>query len=71
MQILNRTNNIFELVTVEPMISDKPPAESRGRELVLNTEIDTSEERKLKLKGEVLVYLPSIFRFNNNLLSVF
>ncbi|CAG9857899.1 unnamed protein product [Phyllotreta striolata] len=51
--ILNRTNNIFELVTVEPVLNDKP-SERRGRELVLSDEMEVSEDRNLKLKGQMI-----------------
>lgn len=50
MQILNRTNNIFELVTVEPILHDKPP--ERGRqEMILSDELDLEEDKNLRLKG--------------------
>jgi guanylate cyclase len=48
--ILNRTNNIFELVTVEPILHDKPP--DRGRqEMILSDELDVEEDKNLRLKG--------------------
>ena len=47
---MNRTNNIFELVTVEPVLHDKPP--DRGRqEMILSDELDVDEDRNLRLKG--------------------
>lgn len=49
-QILNRTNNIFELVTVEPILNDHRPSE-RTREIILSDEIDVAEDRNLRLKG--------------------
>ncbi|XP_060530622.1 soluble guanylate cyclase 88E [Cylas formicarius] len=52
--ILNRTNNIFELVTVEPILNDKP---SNGRrELILSDEMTDSflEEKSLRLKGQMI-----------------
>lgn len=50
LQILNRTNNIFELVTVEPILNDKP---SERQELILSDEIDSYyEEKNLRLKGK-------------------
>ncbi|KAJ8951007.1 hypothetical protein NQ318_006391 [Aromia moschata] len=52
--ILNRTNNIFELVTVEPILNDKPPSECRGHELVLSDEMEVSEDKNLRLKGQMI-----------------
>jgi guanylate cyclase len=51
--ILNRTNNIFELVTVEPILHDKPP--DRGRqEMILSDELDVEEDKNLRLKGQMI-----------------
>ncbi|XP_056638984.1 soluble guanylate cyclase 88E [Diorhabda sublineata] len=52
--ILNRTNNIFELVTVEPILNDKPSERKRGHELVLSDEMEMSEDRNLRLKGQMI-----------------
>ncbi|CAG9761982.1 unnamed protein product [Ceutorhynchus assimilis] len=50
--ILNRTNNIFELVTVEPILNDKP---SGRQELVMSDEMDSFyEEKNLRLKGQMI-----------------
>ncbi|KAL1506677.1 hypothetical protein ABEB36_005999 [Hypothenemus hampei] len=50
--ILNRTNNIFELVTVEPILNDKP---SERQDLILSDEMDTYyEEKNLRLKGQMI-----------------
>ncbi|XP_050308159.1 soluble guanylate cyclase 88E isoform X2 [Anthonomus grandis grandis] len=50
--ILNRTNNIFELVTVEPILNDKP---SGRQELIMSDEMDNyNEERNLRLKGQMI-----------------
>lgn len=52
-QILNRTNNIFELVTVEPILNDnKPPSDGRG-DLLLSDEMEISEDKNLRLKGNM------------------
>ncbi|XP_018579643.1 soluble guanylate cyclase 88E [Anoplophora glabripennis] len=51
--ILNRTNNIFELVTVEPILNDKPPSDGRGG-LLLSDEMEVSEDRNLRLKGQMI-----------------
>lgn len=51
LQILNRTNNIFELVTVEPILSDRPVDRMRP-ETILSDEMEVSEDRNLRLKGK-------------------
>uniref|UniRef100_A0A6P7FM48 guanylate cyclase n=1 Tax=Diabrotica virgifera virgifera TaxID=50390 RepID=A0A6P7FM48_DIAVI len=51
--ILNRTNNIFELVTVEPILNDKPSGR-RGHELLLSDEMEVSEDKNLRLKGQMI-----------------
>lgn len=50
-QILNRTNNIFELVTVYPILNDGPT--ERTGDIILSDEMDTTEDRNLRLKGNV------------------
>ncbi|CAH1958014.1 unnamed protein product [Acanthoscelides obtectus] len=52
--ILNRTNNIFELVTVEPILNDNPPAECRRHDVALSDEMELSEDRNLRLKGQMI-----------------
>ncbi|GBP27759.1 Soluble guanylate cyclase 88E [Eumeta japonica] len=47
--ILNRTNNIFELVTVEAVMHEKPP-DKRSEILKLSDEADVSTEKNLRLK---------------------
>ncbi|CAH0560058.1 unnamed protein product [Brassicogethes aeneus] len=55
--ILNRTNNIFELVTVEPIINDKQHSSDGQRQaLALPEEIDNFEDKNLRLKGQ-MVYM--------------
>lgn len=54
-QILNRTNNIFELVSVYPILNDRPS--ERTGDIILSDEMDTTEDRNLRLKGNV--YIPS------------
>ena len=45
---MNRTNNIFELVTVQPVLSNRPT----DRHVILSDESYFSpEENKLRLKG--------------------
>uniref|UniRef100_A0A2S2QF39 guanylate cyclase n=1 Tax=Sipha flava TaxID=143950 RepID=A0A2S2QF39_9HEMI len=49
--ILNRTNNIFELVALQPVVSDRPI----DRQFILNNETDVSlEENKLRLRGQMI-----------------
>lgn len=55
-QILNRTNNIFELVTVYPILNDRPS--ERTGDIILSDEMDTSEDRNLRLKGNVPINIP-------------
>jgi hypothetical protein len=50
LQILNRTNNIFELVTVEPILTDRPPDRQRN-EILLSDELESVDDRTLRLKG--------------------
>ncbi|KAG5877845.1 hypothetical protein JTB14_007241 [Gonioctena quinquepunctata] len=52
--ILNRTNNIFELLTVEPVLNEKPHSECRGHELVFSDEVEVSEDRYIRLKGQMI-----------------
>ncbi|XP_011500910.1 PREDICTED: soluble guanylate cyclase 88E-like [Ceratosolen solmsi marchali] len=51
--ILNRTNNIFELVSVEPVLAERP-SDRRKNDLVLGHEIDIQEDRTLRLKGQMI-----------------
>lgn len=50
LQILNRTNNIFELVTVEPILTERPSDRQRN-EILLSDELDSVDDRTLRLKG--------------------
>ncbi|VVC94582.1 unnamed protein product [Leptidea sinapis] len=51
--ILNRTNNIFELVTVEAVMHEKAP--DRRNEMVrLSDESDAASEKNLTLKGQMI-----------------
>ncbi|XP_045506505.1 soluble guanylate cyclase 88E [Colias croceus] len=51
--ILNRTNNIFELVTVEAVMHEKAP--DRRNELIrLSDESDCTTEKNLRLKGQMI-----------------
>lgn len=56
-QILNRTNNIFELVSVYPILNDRPS--ERTGDIILSDEMDTTEDRNLRLKGNVYTSHPT------------
>nr|XP_033184108.1 soluble guanylate cyclase 88E [Bombus vancouverensis nearcticus]XP_033184109.1 soluble guanylate cyclase 88E [Bombus vancouverensis nearcticus]XP_033184110.1 soluble guanylate cyclase 88E [Bombus vancouverensis nearcticus]XP_033184111.1 soluble guanylate cyclase 88E [Bombus vancouverensis nearcticus]XP_033184112.1 soluble guanylate cyclase 88E [Bombus vancouverensis nearcticus] len=51
--ILNRTNNIFELVTVEPILTERPPDRQKN-EILLSDELDSVDDRTLRLKGQMI-----------------
>nr|CAD7204569.1 unnamed protein product [Timema douglasi] len=52
--ILNRTNNIFELVTVEPVLTERPPDRKRN-EVVLSDESNGGpDDKTLRLKEEMI-----------------
>ncbi|XP_061723179.1 soluble guanylate cyclase 88E [Cydia pomonella] len=51
--ILNRTNNIFELVTVEAVIHEKA-TDKRSEILKLSDESDGTTEKNLRLKGQMI-----------------
>ncbi|XP_048511363.1 soluble guanylate cyclase 88E isoform X2 [Athalia rosae] len=51
--ILNRTNNIFELVTVEPVLTERP-ADRKRSEIILSDEMDNPTDKTLRLKGQMI-----------------
>ncbi|XP_041985381.1 soluble guanylate cyclase 88E isoform X2 [Aricia agestis] len=51
--ILNRTNNIFELVTVEAVIHERA-TDKRNELLRLSDESDCATEKNLRLKGQMI-----------------
>ncbi|XP_036149629.1 soluble guanylate cyclase 88E isoform X2 [Monomorium pharaonis] len=51
--ILNRTNNIFELVTVEPVLTERLNDRHRN-ETLLSDELETVEDKTLRLKGQMI-----------------
>ncbi|XP_049836050.1 soluble guanylate cyclase 88E [Schistocerca gregaria] len=55
--ILNRTNNIFELVTVEPVLTERP-SDRKKHEIILSDQSDSVDEKKLRLKGQ-MIYMDS------------
>ncbi|XP_044749063.1 soluble guanylate cyclase 88E isoform X2 [Coccinella septempunctata] len=50
--ILNRTNNIFELVSVEPIINEKP--NDRPAEVLFSDDMESTEDKSLRLKGQMI-----------------
>lgn len=51
---MNRTNNIFELLTVDPVLHDRQAGQEPERpcnELMLLDDLDQLEEKNLRLKG--------------------
>ncbi|KAE8749520.1 hypothetical protein FOCC_FOCC003785 [Frankliniella occidentalis] len=53
-KILNRTNNIFELVTVEPVLTGRPFDRNRSMLLSDESASDGSAEKNLRLKGQMI-----------------
>jgi hypothetical protein len=51
LQILNRTNNIFELVTVEPVLTERPSDRKRDVVLLSDESDGLPDDKKLRLKG--------------------
>jgi hypothetical protein len=51
LQILNRTNNIFELVTVEPVLTERPSDRKRDVVLLSDETDGLPDDKKLRLKG--------------------
>lgn len=54
--ILNRTNNIFELVTVEPVLTERPADRKRNHVILSDESDDSPNEKHLRLKGQ-MVYM--------------
>jgi len=54
-QILNRTNNIFELVTVEPVLTERPADRKRPQLILSDESADGCTEKNLRLKGNVVL----------------
>ncbi|KAK6625789.1 Soluble guanylate cyclase 88E [Polyplax serrata] len=54
--ILNRTNNIFELVTVEPVLTERPMDRKRNYLILSDESDDSPNEKHLRLKGQ-MVYM--------------
>ncbi|XP_014208623.1 soluble guanylate cyclase 88E [Copidosoma floridanum] len=51
--ILNRTNNIFELLSVEPVLAERP-SDRRRDDIPLGSDLDNQEDRALRLKGQMI-----------------
>ncbi|KAL0272964.1 UNVERIFIED_CONTAM: hypothetical protein PYX00_005752 [Menopon gallinae] len=52
--ILNRTNNIFELVTVEPVLTERPGDRKRNHLILSDESDDSPNEKHLRLKGQMI-----------------
>ncbi|PNF14028.1 Soluble guanylate cyclase 88E [Cryptotermes secundus] len=52
--ILNRTNNIFELVTVEPVLTERPSDRKRDVVLLSDESDGLPDDKKLRLKGQMI-----------------
>ncbi|KAJ8675449.1 hypothetical protein QAD02_011235, partial [Eretmocerus hayati] len=52
--ILNRTNNIFELVSVEPVLAKRPSDRRKNDPIELSQDSDMQEDRTLRLKGQMI-----------------
>lgn len=50
-QILNRTNNIFELVTVEPVLTERPSDRKKDVVLLSDESDGLPDDKNLRLKG--------------------
>ncbi|XP_033216664.1 soluble guanylate cyclase 88E isoform X2 [Belonocnema kinseyi] len=51
--ILNRTNNIFELVSVEPVLTERP-ADRKDNHIMMSDEHDSQDDKTLRLKGQMI-----------------
>ncbi|XP_015121039.1 soluble guanylate cyclase 88E [Diachasma alloeum] len=52
--ILNRTNNIFELVSVEPILTERPSDHKRNTIMLSDDSLNTPEDKTLRLKGQMI-----------------
>ena len=55
-QILNRTNNIFELVSVEPVLTERP-SDRKDNHIMMSDEQDAQDDKTLRLKGIINKFL--------------
>lgn len=51
--ILNRTNNIFELVSVEPVLTERP-SDRKNNHIMMSDEHDSQDDKTLRLKGQMI-----------------
>ncbi|KAJ9601076.1 hypothetical protein L9F63_000811 [Diploptera punctata] len=56
--ILNRTNNIFELVTVEPVLTERPADRKRDAIILSDENNGLPDDKNLRLKGQ-MIYMDS------------
>ncbi|XP_011301082.1 soluble guanylate cyclase 88E [Fopius arisanus] len=52
--ILNRTNNIFELVSVEPILTERPPDRKRNTIMLSDDSLNAPDDKTLRLKGQMI-----------------
>ncbi|KAH0557648.1 soluble guanylate cyclase 88E [Cotesia glomerata] len=52
--ILHRTNNIFELVSVEPVLTERPSDRKKHALLLSDDEENLSDDKTLRLKGQMI-----------------
>ncbi|XP_034937770.1 soluble guanylate cyclase 88E [Chelonus insularis] len=52
--ILNRTNNIFELVSVEPVLTERPTYRKSNAIVLSDDSLNSPDDRTLRLKGQMI-----------------
>ncbi|KAI4462994.1 guanylate cyclase soluble subunit beta-2 [Holotrichia oblita] len=51
--IINRTNNVFELVSIEPVLNNKS-FEGHNQKTIQNYDVDVQDDKNLRLKGQMI-----------------
>ncbi|KAG8038557.1 hypothetical protein G9C98_006253 [Cotesia typhae] len=54
LMILHRTNNIFELVSVEPVLTERPSDRKKHALILSDDEENLSDDKTLRLKGQMI-----------------
>ncbi|XP_063989104.1 soluble guanylate cyclase 88E [Diachasmimorpha longicaudata] len=52
--ILNRTNNIFELVSVEPILTERPSDRKKNAIMLSDDSLNAPDDKTLRLKGQMI-----------------
>ena len=52
--ILNRTNNIFELLSVEPVLTDRPVDRGKNVIMLSDNSMNSADDKTLRLKGQMI-----------------